>query len=193
MSSLRYRLSARPVRLPLVCLPGLLLLTCLVLFLPAPTYGASPPVWSHTVDAHPAWTGHVAQLPAIPWLPALRLASAAGGAGVVQGHVYDYFGSPVANAAVTVSAKDDQGNWLWGQDATTDAIGAYSVSGAPATAHGGMITVGSETGFWSVKGLAFADPGPSTYDLRPARVSWSATREGRGRTTGVTPASKSSA
>jgi len=178
MSSLRYRLSARPVRLPLVCLPGLLLLTCLVLFLPAPTYGASPPVWSHTVDAHPAWTGHVAQLPAIPWLPALRLASAAGGAGVVQGHVYDYSGSPVANAAVSASVRDDQGNQLWSQDTNTDAAGAYSLSGAPATAHGGRIMVFFPEDSWYLKGLAFADPGPSTYDLRPARVSWSATRGG---------------
>lgn len=141
-------------------------------------YGAFPPIWSHTVDAHPSWTAPVAQLPALPSLLALRLASAAGGAGVVQGHVYDYSGSPVANAAVTASVRDDQGNWLWGQDTTTSSSGAYSVSGAPATAHGGRIEVFFPEDSWYLKGLAFADPGPSTYDLRPARVTWSATRGG---------------
>jgi hypothetical protein len=142
-------------------------------------YGSSSPIWSHTVDAHPSWTGHVAQLPAIPSLPALRLAAAAAGAGVVQGHVYDYLGSPVANAAVMAFVVDDQGNQLWAQNTTTDATGAYSLSGAPATAHDGRIFVWPDNeGSWAVKGLAFADPGPSTYDLRPARVTWSATRGG---------------
>ena len=141
-------------------------------------YGASPLIWSHTVDAHPLWTAPVTQLSALPSLPALRLAAAGGGAGVVQGHVYDYVGGPVANATVTAFAVDDQGNWLWSGEAGTGDDGFYSISGAPASAHG-RIFVNMEGGdSWAMKEVAFADPGPSTYDLRPARVTWSATRGG---------------
>jgi len=157
-------------------LPVLIVLTLLPLS--GAAYGASPPNWSHTVDAHSPWIGHVAQPPALPSLPALRLAAATGGAGVVRGHIYDYFGSPIADASVMAYVLDDQGDWLWSQDATTDAAGAYSLSGAPASAHG-AISVGLENGdYWAMKGLAFADPGTSTYDVRPARVTWSATRGG---------------
>ena len=141
-------------------------------------YADSPIVRSHTVAEPPPWTAHVAVPPAQAWSPLLGLASASAGSGVVQGHVYDYFGSPVADAGVTAFAVDDQGNWLWSGEAGTGDDGFYSISDAPATVRGGILVNMEGGDSWAMKEMAFADPGPSTYDLRPARVTWSATRGG---------------
>jgi len=177
MSPSRYRLDARPVRRRLARILGLLLLTCAVLLLPAPAYGVSPPPWSHTGAGPASSTGYSARLPAAAGLLALPLA-VTDGAGVVQGHVYDYFGSPVADAGVTAFVVDDQGNWLWSGEAGTGDDGFYSISGAPASVHGGILVNMEDGDSWAMKEIAFADPGTSTYDLRPARVTWSATRGG---------------
>jgi hypothetical protein len=137
--------------------------------------GATPGSWSHTVSGPPSWAGHAAAPAAPAWLPELVAAT---GAGVVQGHVYDYFGSPVADAGVMAFAVDDEGNWIWSEDTATDDDGFYSVSGAPATVHGRILVNMGDGNSFAVKEIAFTDPGTSTYDLRPARVTWSATRGG---------------
>jgi hypothetical protein len=142
-------------------------------------YGVSPPTWPPAVGAPPPWRAHVGDLPALPSLPALSLASATVGAGVVQGHVYDYDGNPVAGYELGVAVFDDQGVLLWFSPATTDASGLYSVSGVPASTHGLLTgTMGSDEYEWDMWDLTFADPATSTYDVRPARVAWSATRGG---------------
>jgi hypothetical protein len=140
-------------------------------------YGTSPPTWTPAVGAPPPWRAPVGELPAPPWLPALSIASATAGAGVVQGHVYDYDGHPAAGVEVGAMALDDQGSPLWSGSATTDASGFYSVSGVPASTHG-LLTGTTGTDEWVMWDLTFADPGASTYDVRLGRVAWSATRRG---------------
>jgi hypothetical protein len=138
-----------------------------VLLVSGAVYAAAPPTLTPTVGA----------LLSSPWLPALTLSSATAGAGVVQGHIYGSDGDPVAGVEVTVGVIDDQGVPLWLDSATTDATGFYSVSGAPASRQG--VLVGPEgSDEWAMYDLTFADPGTSTYDVRPARVTWSATRGG---------------
>lgn len=141
-------------------------------------FGASPPVWSHTVDGPPSWREHEAELPAPPWALAVRLASATAGTGVVQGYVHGHDPvNPVAGAAVTVFADDDEGNWLWSVETTSNEVGFYSVSGVPATPHGGVyVDLGDK--YWAMWNLAFVDPGTSTFDLDLGMVAWSATRGG---------------
>jgi hypothetical protein len=140
-------------------------------------YATSPPTWTPAVGAPPPWTAHVGELPAPPWLPALSIASATAAAGIVQGHVYDYDGDPVAGVEVGAGVVDDKGNVLWGGSATTDASGFYSVSGAPASTHG-VLQGTTGTDEWLMWDLTFVDPGTSTYDVRLGRVAWSATRGG---------------
>ena len=147
-------------------------ITAALLLTSGAAYGASPPIRSHTVAGPPSWAGHAATPPAQAWSPVLGLASATAGTGVVQGYVYDYDGSPVAGAKVRVSDVDDQFNVLWYQDATSDANGLCSVSGAPATVHGAIYVTTADGEVWGETELAFADPGPTTYDLRPGRVTW---------------------
>jgi len=141
-------------------------------------YSASPPFSSPTVAAHPSMTAQVAPSSALSWSPVLGIASATAGAGVVQGHVYDYDGNPVAGVEVGVGAVDEPGDPpTWGGSATTDAGGFYSVSGAPASTHG-LLTGTTGTDEWLMWDLTFADPGTSTYDVRLGRVAWSAKRGG---------------
>jgi hypothetical protein len=137
-------------------------------------YGASPPIAAAPPQSMMA---RLALFSALPGLPAPGIASTPAGAGVVQGHVYDSDGDPVAAAELTVGVIDDQGVEMWIDSATTDATGFYSVSGAPASTQG--VLVGPEgSDEWAMYDLTFADPGTSTYDVRPARVAWSATRGG---------------
>ena len=142
-------------------------------------YGVSPPSLSHAVDEQPSGTAW-ALLAGLPSWPLLSGASATAGAGVVQGHVYDYAGDPVGGVEVGAMVLDDQGSPLWSGSATTDAGGFYSVSGAPASTHG-LLNGTTGTDEWVMWDLTFADPGTSTYDVRLGRVAWSATR---GRTAG---------
>jgi hypothetical protein len=140
-------------------------------------YGAAPPTGAVTGAPLQAMMAQLAPLSALHGLPAFGIASAPAGAGVVQGHVYDYGGEPVAAVELTVGVIDDQGVPLWEVTATTDAAGFYSVSGAPGSAQGVLAgTAGPDD--WAMYHLTFADPGTSTYDVRPARVTWSATRGG---------------
>jgi len=139
-------------------------------------FGVSPAILSHAVDEQPSGTGW-ALLTGLPSWPLPSGASATVGTGVVQGHVYDYAGNPVAGVEVGAAVLDETGNVLWGGSATTDAAGLYSVSGAPASTHGVLVgTTGSDE--WTMSDLTFADPGTSTYDVRLGRVAWSATRGG---------------
>jgi len=140
-------------------------------------YGASPPIAAATAAPPPSLMAQLAPFSALPGLPALGIASAPAGAGVVQGHVYDSDGSPVAAVELTIGVIDDQGVPIWQDSATTDAAGFYSVSGAPASTQGVLVgATGSDE--WAMYDLTFADPGTSTYDVRPASVTWSATRGG---------------
>ncbi|MCX6373604.1 MAG: carboxypeptidase-like regulatory domain-containing protein [Actinobacteria bacterium] len=140
-------------------------------------YGASPPIAAATAAPPRSMMAQLAPFSALPGLPALGFASTPAGAGVVQGHVYDSDGDPVASVELTVAAIDDQGVPIWEDSATTDATGFYSVSGAPASTQGVLVgTTGSDE--WAMYHLTFADPGTSTYDVRPAMVTWSATRGG---------------
>jgi hypothetical protein len=139
-------------------------------------YGVSPPGLSHAVDEQPSGTAW-ALLTGLPSWPLQSGASATAGAGVVQGHVYDYAGDPVGGVEVGAMVLDDQGTPLWSGSATTDAGGFYSVSGAPASTHG-LLTGTTGTGEWTMWDLTFADSGTSTYDVRLGRVAWSATRGG---------------
>ena len=141
-------------------------------------YATSPPTWTLAFGAPPPLRTHVGELPAPPRQPALSIASATAGAGVVQGHVYDYDGDPVAGVEVQAGVVDQPGNPpTWFGSATTDARGFYSVSGAPASTHG-LLTGATGTDKWTMWDLTFADPGTSTYDVRLGRVAWSATRGG---------------
>jgi hypothetical protein len=140
-------------------------------------YGVSPPGLSHAVDAQTpelAW----ALLTGVPSWPPQSGASASAGAGVVRGHVYDYDGHPVAGVEVTVEVVEEDGSPpIWSAQATTDAGGFYSVTGAPATTHG-VLQGTTGTDEWLMWDLTFADPGTSTYDVRLGKVAWSATRGG---------------
>ena len=141
-------------------------------------YGTSPPTWTPAVGAPSPLGTPVGELPAPPWLSTLGIAASTAGAGVVQGHVYDYDGDPVAGVEVGVAVTDETGDPpTWGESATTDAGGFYSVSGAPASTHG-VLTGTTGTDEWLMWDLTFADPGTSTYDVRLGRVAWSATRGG---------------
>ena len=75
-------------------------------------YGASPPSLSRDVDEQPSGTAW-ALLTELPSWPLLIGASATAGAGVVQGHVYDYDGDPVAGVEVGIMVLDDQDSLLW--------------------------------------------------------------------------------
>ena len=141
-------------------------------------YGSSPPMWSHTVPGPPAWMQNDASpSPVDSWTPA-SLVSALAGTGVVQGHVYNYTGGAIAGAQVAVFIVDDQHTTLWQQETTTDAAGLYSVSGAPATDVGRISVATSDGKVFFAKDLVFADPGASTYDMRPGRLRWDAYRGG---------------
>jgi hypothetical protein len=141
-------------------------------------YGSSPPLWSHTVPGPPAWMQHeAARSPVDSWTP-LSLVSALAGGGAVQGHIFDYAGGPVAGATVWISAHDGTGTLLWEHKTSTDAAGFYSVSDAPATDLGRIVVETKDGKVLFERDLVFADPGTSTYDVRPGRLLWEAYRGG---------------
>jgi hypothetical protein len=139
-------------------------------------FGVPSAILSRAADEQPSGTG-LALLTGLPSWSLASSASATAGTGVVQGHVYDYAGDPVAGEDLMVVVVDDQGNPMWAVPAATDATGFYAVSGAPVTTHGVLVgATGSEE--WMMWDLTFTDPGTSTYDVRLGRVAWSATRGG---------------
>jgi hypothetical protein len=161
----------RRLTILLVAIASLLLLSG------AAAYASTLPTRTPAVGAPAPWMAPVGGLLGPPWLPALGIAPARAGAGVVQGHIYDYAGDAVAGEELMVGVLDDQGNPMWVVPATTDATGFYSVSGAPVTTHGVLVgTTGSAE--WSMWDLTFTDPGTSIFDVRLGRVAWSAVRGG---------------
>jgi hypothetical protein len=79
---------------------------------------------------------------------------------------------------VAAAVMDAQGEPKWFQDAVTGADGLYVIGGAPATTTGEVWVMTPAEEYYMVKGLTFVDPGTSTCDVRPGRLSWSLARGG---------------
>jgi len=106
---------------------------------------------------------------------ALAPLSAQGGTGVVNGTVYAFDGSPMQGAQVYAGWRDGA-SFIALDPVTTDASGSYSVTGVPATTLGVVQAQLLSGNYFLRKGLAFADPGPSVFDLRPGRIHFTTTR-----------------
>jgi hypothetical protein len=129
----------------------LVVLPALALLLSAGVaYGLSPPTGTH------AYLGAV-------------------GEGILQGHVYNYDGSPAAFRELLAFTTDAKGEPVfdWIASGVTDADGFYRLSGAPATTHGAIWVDG-----FLETGLVLVSPGTSTCDLRPGAIKWSVSRGG---------------
>jgi hypothetical protein len=111
---------------------------------------------------------------AIPGLypPGFPLAPRWTGSGVIQGHVWGYAGATVA------WSTSIPGGTASGQT-TTDAGGAYTCSGLPATAGQGTIWVRTTTGLVIGRvSLTWGDPGSTTFDFATGEAHCVVTRGG---------------
>ncbi len=101
--------------------------------------------------------------------------AAQGGAGAVNGTVYAFDGSRIEAAQVYAGWREgDSSTFL--DPVSTDASGFYSVTGVPATSLGVVQATLASDDYFLRKGLTFADPGPSTFDLRPGTIGFTTTR-----------------
>ncbi len=122
--------------------------------------GGAPPPAPGARQIRPAPAAHFAPLGA-------KLA----GTAVVNGHVYDFGGSPMNGAYVAWAVTLGEG--FEAGDAQSDALGAYSLSNLPAAPGTGELLVGSPSEPWAIGryDATWADPGPTTFDFRPGVVS----------------------
>jgi hypothetical protein len=101
--------------------------------------------------------------------------AAQGGAGVVNGTVYAFDGSPIQEAQVYAGWREgDSFHFL--DPVSTDSSGSYSVTGVSATSLGVVRAALASKDYFLRGGLTFADPGPSTFDLRPGTIGFTTTR-----------------
>jgi hypothetical protein len=101
--------------------------------------------------------------------------TASGGAGAVNGRVYAFDGSPIEAAQVYVGWREGASSTFL-DPVSTDPTGSYSASGVPVTNMGVVQAALSSHDYLLRKGLTFADPGPSTFDLRPGTIGFATTR-----------------
>lgn len=98
------------------------------------------------------------------------------GYATVNGHTYDYYGSPASGAYVYWEAPYLD-TWEWGET-STDASGAYGFSDLPAASGTGYVYAGyPEYGMWR-DGASWADYATTTFDWRPGAVSTAIARGG---------------
>lgn len=88
---------------------------------------------------------------------------------LVSGHVYNWSGTPVANALVEIYDSPTASEYF---AVLTDAAGAFEFAGFPETA-GGELWVALPNGdyLWNTA-LTFTAAGPNDFDLRPGRVGF---------------------
>ena len=101
--------------------------------------------------------------------------AAPGGAGAVNGTVYTFDGSPIEAAQVYAGWRDGA-SYLFLDPVSTDAAGSYSATGLPATSLGVIRATLASKDYFLRSGLTFADPGPTTFDLRPGTIGFTTTR-----------------
>jgi hypothetical protein len=100
--------------------------------------------------------------------------SALGAAGV-NGTVYQFNGSGVVGAQVYAGWRDG-GAYVEMPPVTTDSSGFYAITDLPVTGSGLIRAELADGGYLLRKGLTFADPGPTTFDLRPGGIGFTTTR-----------------
>lgn len=100
------------------------------------------------------------------------------GTAVLNGHIYTYGGSPMEGAYVYGEAYDYGASaWTWAET-YTDASGAYSLTNLAAANQEGFLYASSPVEPWNVQrySATWADPGPTTFDIRPGVVTTTAVR-----------------
>ena len=107
--------------------------------------------------------------------PGIAPIAAQGGAGAVNGTVYAFDGSPIEGAQVFAGWRDGD-SYLFLDPVSTDSSGFYSVTGVPATILGVVQATLVSKDYFLRGGLTFADPGPTTFDLRPGTIGFTTTR-----------------
>lgn len=106
-------------------------------------------------------------LPSLPRVPS--------GTGVITGTVKDFSGSLLPGALLQVPWPDGSVS-----SATTDGGGLYTLSGVPAVSGTGALFMTPPVDDYMLgrEELTWADPGPTTFDFQPGRMSVVLTRSG---------------